>query len=70
MMVNSLAEKSVIAPLDVPTVLAALAEKERRSQSAIGHSLAVPHAYLDWIPEPLIAIGRLESGINASAPER
>lgn len=47
----------------------ALHRRQGLSTTAIGHSLAVPHAYLDGVDHPIIAIGRLENGINAGAPD-
>ena len=46
-----------------------LNRKDKLSTCAIGHSLAVPHTYLDSIANPVVAIGRLDHGINEGAPD-
>jgi mannitol/fructose-specific phosphotransferase system IIA component (Ntr-type) len=66
-MVKDLASKGLIQADSAPEILAELQRRERLSTTAIGHSLAVPHAYLDCIAEPVIAIARLQHGINAGA---
>lgn len=68
-MVEHLAEKGHIATADVPTVLETLLRPEKLATTAIGHSLAVPHAYLDCIDKPMIVMARLERGLNAGAPD-
>ncbi len=67
--VRSLAQKSAIDSQHEDTIVAELRRREQESTSAIGHSLAVPHAYLDCISEPLIAIARLKHGINVGEPD-
>ena len=52
-MVDELARKGVIRGQDVPAIIDELHRKEKMSASAIGHSLAIPHAYLDCIPQAL-----------------
>lgn len=68
-MIAALVEKGSIAAADRQQVLDGLHARERRGTTAIGHALAVPHVYLDCIPEPMIAIARLKHGINAGAPD-
>ncbi len=50
-------------------VLTELARKESESSTSIGHALTVPHAYLEEIDHPIIAIGRLDHAINTGAPD-
>jgi len=50
-------------------VMAALLERERQISTAIGNSVAVPHAYLDALTEPLIAFVRLARPLNLGAPD-
>lgn len=50
-------------------VLQRLLEREAQISTAIGHSVAIPHAYLDVIAEPLIVFVRLEQPINLGAPD-
>ncbi len=50
-------------------VEAALLDRERLGSTAIGHAVAVPHAYLDCIAEPTIVFIRLAHPINLGAPD-
>ncbi len=68
-MVEALAEKGVIEPEHAPKILKVLQRPEKLATTALGHSLAVPHAYLDCVEKPLIVIARLKSGLNAGAPD-
>jgi mannitol/fructose-specific phosphotransferase system IIA component (Ntr-type) len=68
-MVKSLARQGAIPTEHVPEVLEELRRKEKLSQSSIGHSLAIPHAYLDCLTDPVIAIARLQRGINTGAAD-
>jgi mannitol/fructose-specific phosphotransferase system IIA component (Ntr-type) len=67
-MVDQLAEKGAINSEHIDEIIAALDEQGVTS-TAIGDSVAVPHCYLDIIEKPLIAIARLDRGINANAPD-
>lgn len=65
-----LLEASGDLPSDVaPIVLEKVLERERSGSTSIGHSVAVPHAYVEGVPERMIAIARLEQGINTDAPD-
>ncbi|MFT7669692.1 MAG: mannitol/fructose-specific phosphotransferase system IIA component (Ntr-type) [Planctomycetota bacterium] len=68
-MVEDLAQKGAIRADAEQQVLTALLKREKLASTAIGHSLAVPHAYLDCIEKPMIVIARLKRGINAGAPD-
>ncbi len=50
-------------------VIAALLRREREAPTAIGVAVAVPHAYLDALTEPLIVFARLARPINLGAPD-
>ena len=50
-------------------VEAALLEREAQVSTAIGHAVAVPHAYLDALSEPHIVFVRLARPINLGAPD-
>src|SRR5690606_11594286 len=59
---------------DIPADLlepveAALLAREGRVSTAIGHAVAVPHAYLDGIERPLIVFIRLARPLNLGAPD-
>jgi mannitol/fructose-specific phosphotransferase system IIA component (Ntr-type) len=47
----------------------ALLARERQASTALGHSVAVPHAYLDAIDEPVILLMRLARPLNLGAPD-
>ena len=68
-MLSGLVAKGAIgADLEAPT-LDKLREREKTSTTAIGQTVAVPHAYVEGIPKPMIAIARLKRGIDAGAPD-
>lgn len=50
-------------------VLSALMSREAELSTAIGNSVAVPHAYLDVISEPIVVFVRLAKPINLDAPD-
>lgn len=50
-------------------VLTALLKNEGQSSSTIGHSVLVPHAYVESIEVPSITFIRLNSPINMGAPD-
>jgi mannitol/fructose-specific phosphotransferase system IIA component (Ntr-type) len=50
-------------------VLAVLTERERLSSTAIGHAVAMPHAYLDCFREQVIVLVRLNHALNLGAPD-
>lgn len=68
-MVESLSSKGALPTKHVADVRNELRRKEKLSNSAIGHSVAIPHAYLDCLDAPLIAIARLKRAINAGAAD-
>ena len=47
----------------------ALLAREAQISTAIGHAVAVPHAYLDGLPEPLVVFVRLSRPLNLGAPD-
>ena len=68
-MVETLAARGAVRSEDAPRILDKLRSREDLASTAIGQSLAVPHAYLEGIEKPMIVIARLERGINAGAPD-
>ncbi len=50
-------------------VQAALMEREQQVSTAIGHAVAVPHAYLDALEHSLVVFVRLRHPINLGAPD-
>ncbi len=41
-----------------------LNEREELGSTAVGHGIAIPHAYFDEIPEPLIVFARLKKAVT------
>ena len=54
---------------DAPAVEAALWDREQQVSTAIGHGVAVPHAYLEEIREPFVVLARLRHPMNLGAPD-
>ncbi|MGB0714400.1 MAG: PTS sugar transporter subunit IIA [Phycisphaerae bacterium] len=50
-------------------VCSGLLEREERMSTAIGHSVAIPHTYLEECPEPVIIFVRLKKAVNLGAPD-
>lgn len=50
-------------------VVTALLERELEAPTAIGHSVAIPHAYLDGIQQQVIQFVRLAHPVNLGAPD-
>ncbi len=50
-------------------VESALINRERQLSTAIGHAMAVPHAYLDALTDSLIVFVRLARPVNLGAPD-
>jgi mannitol/fructose-specific phosphotransferase system IIA component (Ntr-type) len=48
---------------------AALMQREELISTAIGHSVGVPHAYMDAIKQPTVVFVRLEHPMNLGAPD-
>lgn len=69
LIIDDLVKKKAIEPDAVDQIKERIQSPELLSKTAIGHSVAVPHAYLDCISEPVIAIARLKHGINEGAPD-
>ena len=67
--VAHLVEKGVVDVDHRDEVETALLKREQLGSTAIGHAVAVPHAYLDGIAEPTIVFVRLANPINLGAPD-
>ena len=50
-------------------VASALLQREQDAPTAIGHAVAVPHAYLDGIEEQIVLFVRLAHPVNLGAPD-
>jgi mannitol/fructose-specific phosphotransferase system IIA component (Ntr-type) len=50
-------------------IIAALLEREEEMSTAIGHAVAVPHAYLDVLAAPVVVFIQLNHPLNMGAPD-
>lgn len=50
-------------------VTAALLQREQELPTAIGHAVAIPHAYLDAVEEQIVFFVRLARPVNMGAPD-
>lgn len=51
------------------SVETALLERERQISTAIGHGVAVPHAYLDCFEHQVVVVVRLKEALDLNAPD-
>ena len=54
---------------DAPAVERALLDREEQVSTAIGHGVAVPHAYLNQLNESVVLLVRLRRPLNLGAPD-
>ncbi len=67
--VQHLVEKRLVAADSADDVQAALQARENHASTAIGHAVAVPHAYLEGIEQQIVFFARLKHPINLGAPD-
>lgn len=67
--VDFVVARNWLAPENHHEVEQALLSRERQSSTAIGHAVALPHAYLDALTRPVILFVRLERPLNLGAPD-
>ncbi|MEZ6083836.1 MAG: PTS sugar transporter subunit IIA [Phycisphaerae bacterium] len=67
--VNKMAEKGAIPAELSEKIIAALLAREEQTSTAIGHAVAIPHAYIEGCTEPVIAFVRLAKPVNLGAPD-
>ena len=58
-----------VSRLDGEAVEAAVREREEALSTGVGHGVALPHARMDGLAEPLVAVGISETGIDFDAPD-
>ena len=51
------------------TVEQALLQREQTAPTAIGHSVSIPHAYLEGLEKPRVIFVRLAHAVNLGAPD-
>lgn len=57
------------AGIDEHTIAAAVLERERQGSTGIGQRVAVPHARLDKLKDPVVAVGISPNGVDFDAPD-
>jgi mannitol/fructose-specific phosphotransferase system IIA component (Ntr-type) len=57
------------AGLDPKMIVDAVLARERALSTGIGHELAVPHARLDGLKEPVLVLGHSRAGIDFDSPD-
>lgn len=67
--VGLLVQNELVSKERAAEVEAALLDRERKASTAIGHAVAVPHAYLDAMPQPVVVFVRLRHPLNLGAPD-
>jgi Kef-type K+ transport system membrane component KefB/mannitol/fructose-specific phosphotransferase system IIA component (Ntr-type) len=55
--------------LNADGVNAAVWEREQLLATGIGHGVAIPHARIDGLKDPIVAVGLSDSGIEFDAPD-
>jgi Kef-type K+ transport system membrane component KefB/mannitol/fructose-specific phosphotransferase system IIA component (Ntr-type) len=55
--------------IDLPLVESAVLAREETMPTGIGNGLAIPHARLDNLDQPILAVGISESGVDFDAPD-
>ena len=68
-LLDDLVARQMLPPESRGPVEEALLARERVSSSALGREIAVPHVYLDELPESLIVFVRLARPLNMGAPD-
>ena len=67
--INHIADEGLIPSKMKEHVLTQLRDNEKTANSAIGHSAAIPHVYLDDLTEPIIYFVRLKTPLNLGAAD-
>ena len=67
--INHIADEGLIPSEMKEHVLTQLRDNEKTANSAIGHSAAIPHVYLDDLTEPIIYFVRLKKPLNLGAAD-
>jgi len=67
--VEELVDRGRLSAALKETVLRGLLSKEIETQTAIGRNTAVPHAFLEALTKPVLALVRLDKPIDMAAPD-
>lgn len=60
---------SLNAAFDADKIEAAVLDRENVMATGIGHGVAVPHARMDGLSDPIVAVGLSNKGIDFDAPD-
>lgn len=66
---QNMVERGLLAEEKRDLIRNAILERERVISTAIGHAVAIPHAYLDELEDPLVIFVRLKHAVNLGAPD-
>jgi len=67
--VDHMVEQGTLPRQVAEDVVSALLKREQESPTALGHAMAIPHAYLDGIPQQVVQFVRLARPVNLGAPD-
>jgi mannitol/fructose-specific phosphotransferase system IIA component (Ntr-type) len=62
-------ERGIIDEEARASILSELLKREQASSTSIGHGVSVPHAYFDFLAEPIVFFTRLEAPVAATGPD-
>lgn len=68
-MLDPVVERGLLEDEHRADVEAALLEREQQISTAIGHAVAVPHAYRDYFDRQVVVFARLAHPLNLGAPD-
>lgn len=68
-MAEGLAERGVLEPEAARALAAELRAREKLGPTAIGHGVAIPHAYLKLLPRSTVAFARLREPVAYATPD-
>lgn len=67
--INHMVDQGTLSEQIAEHVVSALLLREEEAPTAIGHAMAIPHAYLDGIEEQTVQFVRLAHPVNLGAPD-
>jgi PTS system nitrogen regulatory IIA component len=66
---NALAAPAGAARIDAGELFQKLVERERLGSTAVGGGVAIPHCKLRGLKRAVVAVGRVEPGVDFGAPD-
>ena len=64
-----LVEAGLVATADQSLLLQKINEREKICSTAVGLGAAIPHAYFDKLPQPMVVVSRLQNRIDYCGPD-